>query len=131
MGNIASIVAFAKSITSTWSGTLNIYNWTGNASTGGGTDQLYFGSDTTGLTAAQLLDFQFYSGSGTGAYGAGALILANGEIVPVAETSTWLAAALGAGAIGFWQRRRFTRAQKARVAGPCILPCLTDDFCLA
>jgi autotransporter-associated beta strand protein len=106
MGNGASIVAFANSKLSTWSGTLKIYNWSGTPLTGGGTDQLFFGSDVTGLTAAQLLEIQFYSGSGTGAYGAGALILANGEVVPVPEPSTYLAALLALGTVAYHRPRR-------------------------
>jgi fibronectin-binding autotransporter adhesin len=99
MGNIASIVAFANSAANaaTWVGhTLNIYDWSGTPNTGGGTDQLYFGSDATGLTAAQLTDVQFFSGAGTGAYTAGAIILSDGEIVPVVvpEPSTWVGGAL-------------------------------------
>jgi autotransporter-associated beta strand protein len=104
MGNGASIIAFANSAATaaTWVGhTLNIYDWTGTPITGGGTDQLYFGSDVTGLTAAQLADVQFFSGAGTGAYTAGAIILADGEIVPVPEPSTWAASALALAVIGY------------------------------
>ena len=106
MGSGSSVVAFANSKSSSWTGTLNIYNWSGNPGTGGGTDQLYFGSDATGLTAAQLLEIQFYSGNGTGPYGTGALILANGEIVPTPEPSTYLAAILGLGASFYFRRKR-------------------------
>ena len=109
MGNIASIVAFAKSHLSTWTGTLKIYNWPGTL-TGGGTDQLYFGNDVTGLTAAQLLNMQFYSGSGIGAYGAGALILPNGEVVPVPGRATSMAAVLAVGTLCCKDRRRFFRS---------------------
>lgn len=90
MGSSASIIAFADSHLLSWTGTLNIYDWTGTAQTGGGTDELFFGTGSTGLTASQLLDIHFYSGSGTGAYAAGAMILANGEVVPVPEVRTFL-----------------------------------------
>ncbi len=86
----ASVIAFANSHSISWTGTLNIYNWSGTPWTGGGTDELFFGTDSTGLTATQLADIQFYSGTGTGAYTVGALILANGEVVPVPEVRTFL-----------------------------------------
>jgi autotransporter-associated beta strand protein len=111
MGSASSIIAFANSAAqaASWSGTLKIYNWSGTPLTGSGTDQLYFGSDATGLTAAQLLDFQFYSGAGTGAYGAGAIILATGEVVPIPEPSTWIAGALVFGTLLISQRQRLAR----------------------
>jgi fibronectin-binding autotransporter adhesin len=98
MGSGASIVAFANSNSllgnsSAWSGTLNIYDWTGNV-TGGGTDQLFVGNDNTGVNASQLAEIQFFSGNNTGSYGVGAMILANGEIVPIPETSTWICGSL-------------------------------------
>ncbi len=96
MGSGASIIAFGNSNALTWTGTLNIYNWTGTPQTGGGTDELFFGNNATGLTASQLLQVQFYSGNGTGAYGAGALILANGEVVPIPEVRTFLPGLLAA-----------------------------------
>lgn len=132
MGNGASIVAFANSKLSTWSGTLNIYNWSGTPLTGGGTDQLYFGSDATGLTSSQLLDIQFYSGSGTGAYGAGAIILANGELDPVPEPATWIAAVLALGVVCCKERRRFTRIFARRRGGGSranwLLPIIGGSF---
>ena len=112
MGNVASIIAFANSLAqaASWIGsTISIYDWSGIPVTGNGTDQLYFGSDSTGLSLAQLADFQFYSGFGTGAFTPGAAILTTGEVVPlspVPEPSTWLAAALALGAVAYTQRRR-------------------------
>lgn len=115
MGNLASVIAFANSNSvlgnsAAWSGTLKIYDWSGTPVTGGGTDQLFIGSDTTGLAATQLAEVQFYSGFGTGAYGAGALILTNGEIVPTAipEPSTWLAGSLALATLLYTQRRRIS-----------------------
>ena len=67
---------------------------------GGGTDQVYFGTDSTGLTGAQLAQVEFFSGAGTGDLGS-AIILADGEIVPIPEPSTWVAAALAAAVIGY------------------------------
>lgn len=86
--------------------TLSIYNWNGNPLGGGGSEQILFGTDLSGLTPAQLASIQFYSGEGTGAFLPGAFILPTGEIVPVPEMSTWISAALALGFIGFTQRRK-------------------------
>jgi hypothetical protein len=112
------VIAFANSNSvlgnsAAWSGTLSIYNWSGTTVTGGGTDQLYFGNDATGLDATQLAMIQFYSGTGTGAFTAGAVILPSGEIVPVPETSTWVAGALALLAIGYTQRKKLSRVVRA------------------
>jgi MYXO-CTERM domain-containing protein len=106
LANGASLLAFANSSSETWTGTLSIHNWTGTAGVGDGTDQLYFGSDATGLTATQLGQILFFSDDGTNLLGSG-LILSDGEVVPVPEPSTWAAGALAFAAIAFLQRRRF------------------------
>lgn len=110
----ASIIAFANSSTSTWTAatTLSIYNWSGTLVTGGGTDQVYFGNDATGLTSTQLAQIEFFSGSGTGDLGT-ATILSNGEIVPVPEPSTWVAGLLTLAAVGYTQRRRLAEILKS------------------
>src|SRR5213079_812282 len=105
MGASNSILAFANSSAQTWTGTLSIYNWTGTPVTGNGTDQLYFGNDSTGLTTAQLGEINIYSDNGTSFLGA-ATILADGEIVPVPEPATWFAGSLAVvGVGGVWLQR--------------------------
>jgi autotransporter-associated beta strand protein len=107
LGAGASIIAFANSSAQTWTGMLRIYNWSGTPVAGHGIDQLYFGTDSTGLTTAQLSQIAFYSDSGTTFLGpAGFAIGMDGEIVPVSEPSTWFAAVLAFGGLGFAQRRR-------------------------
>ena len=108
LNNGSSIIAFANSSAQTWSGMLSIYNWAGSPS-GGGTNQLYFGNDNTGLTAAQLADVIFYSDAGNTALGF-AQILADGEIVPTAvpEPGTWVAGGLISVALLASARRRFS-----------------------
>jgi autotransporter-associated beta strand protein len=111
MASGASIIAFANSSLQTWTTgqTLSIWNWSGTTITGGGTDQLYFGNTIAGLTPAQLLEFQFYSDNGQTAFTPGGVILNTGEIVPVPETSTWVAGALALLAIGYTQRKKLSR----------------------
>ncbi len=75
----ASRLSFAKSSGQTWAGgaTLVIADWNGNSS-GGGAEQLKFGTDESGLTSAQLSQIQFQVG--TNSYSA--KILNTGEVVP-------------------------------------------------
>jgi autotransporter-associated beta strand protein len=111
LGGGASVIAFASSSAQTWTGTISIYNWSGIPGAGNGTDQLYFGTDTTGLTTEQLGQIAFYSDSGTTFLGtAGYANDLDGEVVPVPETSTWFATALAFGALGFTQLRRMRKS---------------------
>jgi FG-GAP repeat len=105
LGDLSSLLRFAdsSSLSSSWSGTLSIYDWSGDLS-GGGTDQLYFGTDANGLTSSQLAMIYFYSGDGTGFLG-GAQILSTGELVPVPEPTTIFAATL-LGLTLLWRERR-------------------------
>jgi autotransporter-associated beta strand protein len=106
----ASILAFANSSAQTWTGTLSIYNWSGTPVTGNGTDQLYFGTDATGLTATQLSQIAFYSDSGTTFLGIGGYALdMDGELGPVPEPATWFVGALAFGGLGFRERRRIRK----------------------
>ena len=115
LGAGASILAFANSSAQTWSGTLSIYNWSGAPEVGKGTDQLYFGTDSTGLTAQQLSQIAFYSDSGTTFLGSAGFVSAlDGEMTPVSESATWFASALLAGATAWSQRRRFARILRTR-----------------
>ena len=115
LSNGASIIAFANSATqaANWNGTLSIYNWSGNVLTGNGTDQLYFGTNATGLAPTQLLQISFYSDSGSTFLGVGSWATdLDGEVVPLApvpEPSTWIGAALALGAIAFARRRKLRR----------------------
>jgi autotransporter-associated beta strand protein len=111
LGGGASVIAFANSSAQTWTGTLSIYNWSGTAVTGNGTDQLYFGTDATGLTATQLGQIAFYSDAGTTFLGTGGYASElDGEIVPVPEPGTWSAAILALGVLGFSQLRRMRKS---------------------
>ena len=77
----ASLLSFANSSGETWAGnaTLLVTNWNGNPS-GGGAEQLKFGTDQSGLTSAQLGQIWFSVNGSTNLYGA--KILPTGEVVP-------------------------------------------------
>jgi autotransporter-associated beta strand protein len=111
-----SILHFAASNLATWTSgkILEIDNWSGLTS-GGGIDQLIFGTTSSGLTASQIAEIQFLNPAGFAAGTYGATILSNGEIVPIPEPSTWLAAALALGAIGYGQRKRIGTMLRARM----------------
>jgi autotransporter-associated beta strand protein len=115
LGAGSSIVAFTDSHTTSWtaSQTLSITNWSGSLA-GNGTDQIYFGTTSSGLTSTQLNEIQFINPSGLSAGDYGAKLLPTGELVPfsaVPEPSTYAAgAALGLLAtFDFWRRRRNRR----------------------
>lgn len=113
LGSVASIIAFADSHLAGWSGVLKIVNWSGSLS-GNGLDQIYFGTNTSGLTAQQLSQISFYSdATGTVFLGFGSWAQDNdGEVVPLApvpEPSTWVIGALALSAIFFTRRRRARR----------------------
>ena len=81
-GGSAAVMKLANSSAAAWTAgkTLTIVNWNGNAA-GGGPDQIFFGTDATGLTVAQLAQIKWTAPNG-GADVTGASILASGEIVP-------------------------------------------------
>ncbi len=110
----ANSLIFAASA-GTWTGTLSIYNWTGVPSVGGGPDHVFFGTDGSGLNAGQLGQISFFSGPGTGFLGSGG-ILGNGEIVPVPEPSTILAALALLGLAG-WREARLYRSGRRPLWG--------------
>jgi autotransporter-associated beta strand protein len=99
LGTAASILHFANSSAQSWTPgtTLTISNWSGTTGVGGGTDQVFAGSDATGLTAQQLSQITF-----TG-FTPGAQILPSGEIVPAPEPAT--AGLLAMAAVGLLSRR--------------------------
>lgn len=85
-GSGGSVLNFDNSSAVAWNaGTLTITSWNGNPS-GGGSDQIKFGTDATGLTAAQLAQVRWIAPNG-GANVAGAQILSTGEIVPAPATT--------------------------------------------
>ena len=108
-----SLIHFLASNTlaGTWAGNaLSIWNWNGIPLTGGGLEQILFGSDSTALTVAQLAAITFYSDSGLTSLGTATWATnGGGEIVPLSEVpepGTWFVAALVAATLLVTQRRR-------------------------
>lgn len=100
LGSGASILHFADSAGASGK-LLTITDWSGLV-IGGGTDQIFFGSSASGLTSAQLSEIQFDLGGGVFS---AAMLLSNGELVPVPEPGTWAAGLLTAAALVYTQRR--------------------------
>jgi autotransporter-associated beta strand protein len=108
VGSTTSVLHFADSHLVAWTAakTLTIDDWNGSLS-GGGAEELLFGTTSSGLTASQIAEIQFLNPAGLGPGTWGAKILATGEIVPVPEPSTWVAGGLALASLLFTQRRRF------------------------
>ena len=102
--NAGAQLKFAPSSTSIWSSTLSVFNWTGSLS-GGGADQLLFGSDSSGLTTAQLAQISFFSDDGQDFLG-NATFVSGGEVVPVPEPTALIAMFSGLGTLLALRRRR-------------------------
>jgi autotransporter-associated beta strand protein len=107
----SSLLTFANSSAASWgSFRLSIWNWSGNPMTGGGVDQLRFTGN--GLTTAQLSQIDFFSDSGvskisiTPSFFANEFVGGAGEVVPVPEMSSTLAAIGLLGLAGVSKRRR-------------------------
>ncbi len=82
-------LTFADSSGQTWTDrvTLVVSNWNGSTS-GGGEDQLFFGSSANGLTAAQVREIQFINPASLPAGTWSAKILPTGEVVPAVPSLT-------------------------------------------
>lgn len=118
-----SVIEFADSSDESWTGSddLEITNWSGSI-WGGGTDQVIFGSDDSGLTTSQLGRVQFINPFGDGE-DYDAKILPSGEVVPnvpVPEPSTWFMGALLLGFAGWhgWRRRGQVPQERAGESSP-------------
>ncbi len=83
MGGGAGKLAFAKSSSQAWTNgaILSVLNWSGSTN-GGGSDQLFFGANASGLTLTQLAQIQFVNPAGFPPGTNFARILSTGEVVP-------------------------------------------------
>ncbi|MDB6016814.1 MAG: lipolytic protein family, partial [Pedosphaera sp.] len=77
---------FADSSAEAWTAgaILSILNWSGSTN-GGGSDQLFFGTNASGLTLAQLAQIRFVNPAGFPPGTNFARILATGEVVPTVQ----------------------------------------------
>jgi len=114
LGTAAHMLNFANSsaLSGIWSGHLTIYGWTGLPETSGTSGQIYFGNNVSGLTSNQLAMISFNG------FGPGAMLLTNGELVPVAvpEAEAILAGALLALIVAWRERRRLGSLVLPRLA---------------
>ncbi len=110
LGAGASVLHFAASASASWtaSTTLEIDNWSGS-DTGGGTDEVIFGSLATHLTSGQVAQIQFLNPAGHAPGTYAAAILITGEVVPVPEPATGYALGALALAGAFSERLRLRR----------------------
>jgi fibronectin-binding autotransporter adhesin len=106
LGTGASVLQFSSSSAQTWTGILSITNWSGSP-TGGGTDQVYFGSFSSGLTPAQVAEVRFVDPAGFDPGTYAAQILPTGEITAVPEPGAALSLLGGFGClVGLGRFRR-------------------------
>ncbi|NJK93207.1 MAG: hypothetical protein HC904_16175 [Blastochloris sp.] len=105
-----SILRFDNSSSTAWTAgqTLSITGWSG-LDTGGGTDQVYFGTNSGGLTAQQLSQIVFINPAGFAPGNYGAMILSTGEVVPVPEPATYVTLALLLGLVAWRERARWKK----------------------
>ncbi|MDP0501071.1 MAG: autotransporter-associated beta strand repeat-containing protein [Verrucomicrobiota bacterium JB022] len=117
LGAGASILKFedSSSLAGSWTSSdfLIIENWSGKRS-GGGTDQIFFGSDASALTSGQVSRIFFKNPNGFGEGYWAAMLLENGELVPVPEPATILGASALVLLIGGHGYRRHRQRQAAQ-----------------
>jgi len=128
-GSSSNIINYADSSAETWvsgqSNLLYVTSWNGTLTTGGGTDQLIFGSQPTRpLTTSELNQIKFVNPVGLAAGTYDATILSDGEVVPtstvfvpVPEPGTYAAGGTLAVLAAWWEwRRRRTKTQAGKIA---------------
>ena len=83
LGSGAAVIHFTASAAESWTAgkSLLIREWDGKPA-GGGTDRIFFGSSTAGLTTSQLAQITFVNPTGFPTGNFPAKILSSGEIVP-------------------------------------------------
>jgi len=105
----SAVIYFADSSATAWTSgaTIDVYNWNGSGS-GGGNNQIFFGSTANGLTSTQIGDILFINPDGLTGVFAGQM-MNSGELVamvPAPEPSTYLAGAFLAGLLVIVEYRR-------------------------
>lgn len=106
----AVFFASSASLAPQWTGTLAILNWAAQAFGGTGNNQLFVGTNASGLDAAtQVSKISFVNPTIDGVVHSGtysAMILPTGEIVAIPETSSALLALLGSSFVLGRRRRK-------------------------
>lgn len=106
-----AVWTFANSASQSWTGLMEIWNWSG-ALAGGGSDQLGFGAG--GLTQSQIDKITFLNPAGMDPGTYGAKLLGNGELVPVPEPGALSMCGILIALIGLRDRRSAMRARARR-----------------
>jgi len=114
-----SIIRFLDSHDVDWTGRLSITNWTG-AMPGGGTDQIFFGTSSQGLTASQLQRITFANPAGFAAGNYPAQILATGEVVPDDRRPSLNYSRASNGLQFSWNNNSYQLLSSTNVAGPYL-----------
>ena len=98
------VLRFADSSGVPWAtgGLLMIQNWSGSLN-GGGSQQVFFGTSASGLTAQQLSQVQFINPAGLAPGTYSARILSDGEVVPIQGAAAGLVNSWINPASGNWQ----------------------------
>lgn len=106
LGGGSSVIHFADSSAASWTAGKTVYieGWSGSTS-GGGTDQILFGTSASALLSGQLGQIFFVDpmGFAPGLYAAN--LLPSGEIVPIPELRTTILVSL-MGVCAAWRERR-------------------------
>ena len=95
---------------------LQIWNWTGNVWTGGGTDQLKITSGTLGSNIS-LSDITIFSDSGITTVRTGEVAWSGGELVAIPEARSLLGGLLLLMPLAWRERRQWWRGAAARLRG--------------
>ncbi len=124
LGDGQAKLSFASSSGESWNSEaiLTVTNWNGS-STGGGGDQLKFGSKSSGLTSGQVSQIRFIDPSGASL----ARILITGEVVPL-ERPTLSRAQVGNNLVLSWTGN-LSLQTSTNVTGPYLdLPGATSPY---
>lgn len=108
---VNGLLHFADSSGAAWSSEstdffLSIFDWT---SGGADADRLFFGTDNTALTPAQLGQIRFYADDGVTLLGTGAWAGADGEVTVVPEPGVSVMLVVAGAMAGLGRQRRRTR----------------------
>ena len=111
---VSNTLSFANSSGQAWVGPLSISNYEYNFATPAPVDHLFFGTDSTGLTAQQLGQISFVNVNGVAGNTYNATMLSNGEvsIAPTPEPGGIIPILVGLAGTGVLVARRRRKAMK-------------------